>query len=116
MTDRYTKVMKAIATQKTNDTADASIVLEHCMAIIDVLSNLRTEKVPELESEIFVAVCRTVGMNNITIGEYHPRKNGKAERFNSTFMLRSCHYVLWNEWNGDLFLLSLAYAYNVHLH
>lgn len=83
MTDRYTKLMNFITTQKTSTTAGARITFDHWLANFGILSISLTKKGPQFVSKFFLAVCSTLAVNNITTIRYHSEINGQAERFNS---------------------------------
>lgn len=116
MTDRYTKLTKAIQTSKTNDTTVASIFLEHSVANYGIPFELLTKNGSQFVSKFFLAVCITLRVNYITNTEYYPQTNGQAERFNSTVISRLQHYVSVHQTHCDIFLLPLTYACNVHVY
>lgn len=88
MTERCEKLTKMISTTKTIDNRVASILLELHVSSYFVLSKLHTENGFHFVSKFIVAVCRTVGMSNITTAENHPQTRGQAERFNTNLIFR----------------------------
>lgn len=71
-TDGYTKLTNVIRTTKTRINNVSRSVLGHLVANYDILSKLLTENSPQFVSEIFVAVCSTLEVNNIPTTEYRP--------------------------------------------
>lgn len=71
MTDRYRKLPKSILNSKTAATTVICIFIEHWVPNYDVLSILLTDKGQKLELKLFLVVCKTLKVKNITINEYH---------------------------------------------
>lgn len=83
MTDRHTKVTKAILKSKTNAKTVACISWERWVASFNMPFKLLTDTGPQILSKFFVAVRSTLGVRKITTTEYYPAKNGQAEHLNS---------------------------------
>lgn len=77
---------KAIPTVRTIATTVACIFIEQWVANYSILSTLLTEIRPQFLSKFFVAVCSTLGVQNITTTEYQPQTSGPSEGFNSTLI------------------------------
>lgn len=90
MADRYTKLTEAIPTTKTNVTTVACILLECLVANCSIPSRLLTDNGAQFVSRCFVAVCNTLGANNVPTAEYNPQTNGQVELFNSTLITPLC--------------------------
>lgn len=117
MTDRYNKLTIAIQNTKTSATTVAHNFIEQWVASYSIPSKLFTDKSPQFVSKFFVALCSTLGMNNITSTKYHPQTSGHAELFNSSLILRWCHYVseYQTDWNTYQLLLMCDYNRQVHM-
>lgn len=113
MMDHYTKLSKVIPTK--NSTTIAPIFLEHWFGNYFIYPKLLTDIVPQLVSKFFVAVFRTLGVNNNTTTVYHSRANGQTECFNSNLITRGPHYVCEHQMDWGKYLLLLTYVYNVHV-
>lgn len=92
MTIRYTKMAEAIPTPTTKTTTVAGIVSEPCVASFDISSTPLTDNGSQFESNVFVAVCSTLRVNNITTFKYLLQTNDQVERFNSTNVSRLHHF------------------------
>lgn len=90
---RYVKLMKATQTSKRNTMTVARIFLENWVdnfgILLKPLINMDLWCVPRF----FVAVCSTLGMNNIVTIEYQPETSSQTKSFNSTILSRLHHYV-----------------------
>lgn len=93
MTDRYTKLAKAITTTKRNAATVAGIFLEYLVANYGIPSKILTDNGPQFVSKLFLAVCNTFRVINISTSEYCPQTNGQADRFKSTVISQLHHYV-----------------------
>lgn len=91
VTDRRTKLTKAITTTKAITALVARIFLEHLVANFLILSKLLTDDGPQFLSKFSLAVCSKLVVNSINSTEYHPQRNGEAERFNFTSVSRLCY-------------------------
>lgn len=114
-TDRYTRLTKAILTPKTTTTTVACKFLKHWVSRFGITSDLLTDDGQQFVSRFFVPFYSMLGVNNIADTEYQPQKNGQAERYNSTIVLRLRHYVSEHQTNWNTYLLSLTYAYNAQM-
>lgn len=76
---------------------------------------LLTDNDPQFRLKCFVALCSTLGDNNISTTEYHLQTKCQVERFNSTLMTRLRHYVFEDQTDEDTYLLPLTYAYNIQV-
>lgn len=74
-----------------------------------------TENGPQLVSNFFVAVCRLLWVNNITITEHHKQTSGQRERFNCNLFSQLRHYVSEQKTDLDTYLLPLTYSYNIQV-
>lgn len=108
MTDRYTKLIKAILTIKPSATTVARVFFEHWLANDGILCTLPTNYGPQSMSRCFVAVCSTLGVNNITTTVDHPPSNGQAKRFSSALISRLHHYMSEHHTDFDNYSLALS--------
>lgn len=115
MTDCYLQLTKEISTSKTNDVTVACIFQEHCVANYGILSQTPTEHGPQFPSKLFVALCTSSRVNNVSITKYNSQINVWAEYFNSTLILRLYQYVPDHQTEGHTYLVSLNYGYNIQI-
>lgn len=116
MTDRFSKLTKALPTAKTTATTVATTSLEHWVANFGILSKVVTDNGPQFTSKFFAALCTQLGIKAMTTTEYHPQANGQVERFNRTIASRQQHYVAEHRCDWDAFVLPLTYVYNSQVH
>lgn len=114
--DLYTKLTKAILTTKKKAATVARIFVEHWVANYVISFKIVTENGPQFVSKFFVAVCSTLGLNNITTIEYHSQTNGQVECISFTLILQQRHFVFEHQTDWDLYLLPLIYVYNIQVH
>lgn len=82
-TDRSAKFLKLRTSSDTNNMTVAHIFLEHGVASYGILSKPFSNKSSQLLLKLFVAMCITLGVNNIITTKYHPQTNGEKKQFNS---------------------------------
>lgn len=115
MIDRYTKSKKALLKLTPNSMTVAPFSLEHCLANFGIPSKLLTDICSQFLPKSWVAVCCTVGVDNITT-EYYPQMNGQAECFNSTVVLRLHYYVSQDQTACDKILFATNVTYRARVH
>lgn len=79
MKDRYTKLTETTPTANTNATTVARSLPEHWVETFGMPSKLLTDNGPQSASEIFVVVCSTFVVNNITTTEYHYKPTARQK-------------------------------------
>lgn len=77
---------KATPSTGSNANAVARILYEHRVANYGIRSRLLTNNGPRFVSKFYVAVCSTLGLNNVITTEYCSQSNGYSELFPSTLI------------------------------
>ena len=116
LTDRYSKLTRAIPTGKTTATTVATIFVDHWVIPYGIPNYVLTDNGPQFVAKFFASVCLALGVKHVTTTAYHPRTNGQTERFNRTIVTRLRHYVGEHQDDWDLYVQLLTYAYNAQVH
>lgn len=78
ITDRYSKLTRAIKTSKTAAAHMANIFLDHWIVSFDISSYLLTDNGTRFRSKFFASICGYLGVKHLTTTAYHPQTNGQA--------------------------------------
>ena len=116
ITDRFSKLTRAIPLGSTTASSVAKAFLEHWVYVYGVPNYLLTDNGPQFAAKFFDTVCGMLGVKHFFTTAYHPQTNGQAERFNKTILDRIRHYVVEHQADWDKFIQPLAYAYNMQVH
>ena len=116
ITDRFTKLSRAIPLRDTNATTTALAFLEHWVFVYGAPTYLLTDRGANFTAKFFQAVCSSLGVKNLFTTAYHPQTNGQSERFNRTLISRLKHYVAEHQRDWDQYIYPLTYAYNMQVH
>lgn len=93
MTNRCSKLTRAIPTKKTTATDVAHILVEDWAVPYDVPIQLLTNNGPEFAGKFFSAVCARLGTKSMKTATFHPQTNGQTGRYNKTILSRLRHYI-----------------------
>ena len=77
-----------------------------------ILSDQGTNYQSNLLSELY----ELLDVHKVRTSPYHPQTDGLSERFNRTIQAMLTSYIAENQQNWDLFLPTLAFAYNTAVH
>ena len=116
ITDRYSKLARAIPMNKTTAPFVAAAVLNNWIFCYGIPNTILTDNGTQFISEFFKTVCHIMGIRRKTTTAYHPQTNGQAERYNKTLATRLRHYVADHQRDWDKFVQPLTYAYNNQIH
>ena len=116
ITDRYSKMARAIPMQDTTTKDVAQVFVEHWVYPYGIPNKLLTDNGPQFESKLFAAICQFLGVKHSTTTAYHPQTNGQTERYNRTLVERLRHYVSDHQKSWDEYVQPLTYAYNIQVH
>ena len=116
MTDRYTKLTKAVALKRITADTIAQAFVTHWVFSYGAPSYVLSDNGPQFTSRFFRETCRLVGASNLFTTTYHPRTNGQVERYNSTIVRALRHYITDHPRDWDLYADVLTYAYNCQPH
>ena len=116
ITDRFTKLCRAIPLQTTQAHQVAQAFLDAPVYPYGMPNTLLTDNGPQFTAKFFEAVCGLLGILHVLTTAYHPQKNGQAETFNRTLATRLRHYVSEHQRDWDDYVQPLTYAYNMQVH
>ncbi|CAN8063813.1 unnamed protein product [Agarophyton chilense] len=116
ITDRFSKLTRAIPLKETNSTTLAIAFLNNWVYLYGAPLYLLTDNGSNLESKFFEAVCNLLGIKHYFTTAYHPQMNGQVERFNHTVVSRLRHYTEEHQTGRDELVQPLTYYYNLQVH
>ena len=116
ITDRFTKLCRAIPLKNTKAVTTAKAFLESWIYVYGPPRLLLTDNGRSFTSKFFQSICLAVGTKNLFTTAYHPQSNGQAERYNRTLVTRLRHFVAEHQDNWDDYVQPLTYAYNMQVH
>lgn len=116
ITDRYTKLARAVAMSKTTAPHVSSTFLSHWVFPYGVPTSVLTDNGPQFIAEFFEFLCATIGVKRVAITAYHAQSNGQTERYNQTLERRLRHFINEHQDDWDRFVQPLTYAYNTQTH
>ena len=116
ITDRFTKLTRAVPLGSTKAPAVAQAFLENWVYVYGAPNFLLTDNGPQFVAKFFEAVCALLGVRHFMTTAYHPQTNGQTERFNRTILDRLRHYVAENQTDWDAYVQPLTFGYNMQVH
>ena len=112
VTDRFTKLVKAIPLKGVSAAEVAKAFVEHWVFNFGPPSELISDNGRQFTSRFFMDVCRILTIHNAFTTTYHPQTNAQAERFNRTILAAIRSYTNDHPRDWDLYTPALTYAYN----
>ena len=114
ITDRFSKLVRAIPMKSTTAPQVADAFIEHWVIPYGMPRHMLTDNGPQFIAKFFEAVCLLLKTKHVTTTAYHPQTNGQAERYNQTL----CHRlrVFKDTASWDRLVQPLTYAYNNQVH
>lgn len=116
MTDRFTKVTRAVPMRSTKTAAVAEAFLQNWVYAYGIPKYILTDNGPQFTSKLFEYVSVVLGIDHLRTTAYHPETNGQSERYNRTLVTRLSHYVSEHQNDWDEYVQPLTYSYNNHVH
>lgn len=92
MTDHYTKPAEAVLSTKKATTV-AQIFIEYYLARYNIPSRFLAIKCSQFLPKLFLEVCSTLRINNITTTKFSLQTKDQAKHFDLTVIFRLCQYV-----------------------
>lgn len=93
LTDRFSKLTRAVLVPKIIAPFAATVVLENWIMLCGIPDAILTDNQCWLASKFFVALCASMGTKLVTTTENFPHTNGKVGRYNHTSVTRLRHYI-----------------------
>ena len=116
ITDRFSKIARAIPLKKTTAAEVAAAFLENWICPYGMPEYLLTDNGPQFVARTFEFLTVMLGVVHVRTTAYHPQTNGQAERYNRTLVTRLVHYVSEHQNDWDQYVQPLTYAYNSQVH
>jgi len=116
ITDRFTKLVRAIPKDGTSAVDCASVVLDYLVATYGPPDRLLSDGGPHFASPIWGQVCNLLSIEPKVTSPSHPQTNGQTERFNRTMQTILNHYVAEHPRSWEKLLGALTLAYNSRPH
>jgi len=116
ITDRFTKLVRAIPMDGTSAVDCASVVLDYWVGAYDPPDGLLSDGGPQFTSHFWGQVCNLLSIEPKVTSPSHPQTSGQTERFNRTMHTILKHYVADHPRSWDQLLGALTLSYNSRPH
>jgi len=116
ITDRFTKLVRALPMDGTTAVDCASAVLDSWVAAYGPPDRLLSDGGPQCTSSVWGQVCNLLSIEPKVTSPSHPQTNGQTEWFNRTMHTILNHYVAEHPRSWDQLLGALTLAYNSRPH
>ena len=116
MTDRFSKLTRAIAMRTCTGLTVSKAFLEYWVFAYGAPTQLLTDNGSQFASDLFTFTCSHLGVRNMFTTTYHPQTNGQAERFNRTLLASLRAFVGEHPKTWPTFVGAITYAYNTQVH
>jgi len=93
ITDRFTKLVRAIPMDGASAVDCASVVLEYWLAAYGPPNRPLSDRGPQFTSHFWGQVCNLLFIELVVTSLSHPQTYGQTERFNRTMHTILNHYV-----------------------
>lgn len=112
ITDSYSKLGRAIPSSKMTATHVVYVSLDPRVLPYGIPDHLLMDSGSQFVSKFFAALCGFLGMKHLTRTIEQPQKYGQVEEYNKTIVTRIRIWVAENQYNSDIFVRPLTYAYS----
>lgn len=112
ITDRYSKLTRALLTAKITSTQVADIFSYERVMTCGIPGCTFFDNGQQDMSMFFTLLCMYLKMKRLRTTVFHPQTNGQVERYNKTLVSRLRLHVPNDQQNRDIFAQLLTYAYN----
>jgi len=116
ITDRFTKLVRALLMDGTTAVDCASAVLDYWVAAHGPPDRLLSDGGRQFTSHFLGQMCNLVSIEPKVTAPTHPQTNGQTERFNRTMHTILNHYVAEHPRSWDQLFGALTLAYNSRPH
>jgi len=112
ITDRFTKLMRAIQMDCTSAVDCASVVLDYWVGAFGPPDRLLSDGGPQFTSHFWGQVCNLLSIEPKVTSPSHPQTNGQTEWFNRTTHTILNYYMAQHPRSWDQLLGAMTLAYN----
>lgn len=116
MTNRYTKLTRAIPLSKTTAAHVATAFLGNWIYPYGITGTVLSDNGSQFISAFLKTVCRVLGTRHVFTTSYHPPTNGNTELYNKTLVDRLRHYISEHQDDWDQYIQPRTYSYNTQVH
>jgi len=116
ITDRFTKLVRAIPMDGTSAVDCAFVVLDYWVAAYGPSDRLLSDEGPQSTSHLWGQVCNLFSIEPEVTSPSHPQTNGQTQRFNRTIHTILKHYAAEHPRSWDQLLGALMLASNSRPH
>jgi len=116
ITDRFSKLVRAIPMGKVRAVNCASVLLDYWIGAYGPPDRILSDGGPQFTAQFWHQVCNLLSVEAKVTTPSRPQTNGQAERFSRTMGRILDHYVAEHPTTWDQFLPALTLAYNTQPH
>ena len=116
MTDMFTKFTKVASLVDMEAVTVAGAFVDNWLSTFAAPEKLLTDRGSQFTSELFLALCRLIGVKKLFTTAYHPQTDGVVERNNQTLVKILSMFVATDQRNWDDILSMAVYAHNTAVH
>ena len=110
ITDRFTKLVRAIPMDGTSAVDFASVVLDYWVGAYGPPDRLLSDGGPQFTGHFWGQICNLLSIEPKVTSPSHPQTIGQTERFNRTMHTILNHYVAEHSRSWDQLLGALTLA------
>lgn len=116
MTDRYSKVAKAVSTSKTTGLYIASLFVDNLVIPYCIQTLVLTDNGTQFFSKFLKSLWASPGAKYLTTTVTHLQVNVQAKRINETIIVRLRHYVSEHQKDCSIYIQLLTFSCSGQVH
>jgi len=116
ITDRLSKLVRAIPMGQTRAVDCASVILDYWIGVYGPPARVLSDGGPQFTAQFWHQVCNLLSVEAKVTTPSRPQNNEQAERFSRRMGRILDHYVVEHPTTWDQLLLALTLAYNTQPH
>ena len=116
VSDYFTKWTEALPMPNMEACTVAKILVEEVLCRMGIPQKIHSDQGRQFESNLFLEMCKILGIQKTRTTPYHPESDGMVERFNRTLATMLTAYVSTNhkDWDEQLPFVMMAYRSSDH--
>ena len=116
ITDMFSKFTRAVPLPDMTTETVSKAFVDYWLSIFGAPDKLLTDQGSQFTSELFLSLCRIIGIKKVFTTPYHPQTDGVVERNNRTLVKMLAMYVSTDQQNWDQLMSMLTYTHNTARH
>jgi transposase InsO family protein len=116
ISDRFSKLTRTVPLRTITALVVAKSFWDACVFSYGPPRSLMIDNGTQFNANIFLAVCRELGISKIFTTAYHPQTNGQVERFNRTIINSLRGYVERQQGDWDEYTAAITFWYSYRVH